>query len=190
MTYFTSDLHLGHENIIRFSNRPFSTLDEMNRTLVDNWNSRVTERDDVFVLGDMFYRKKEGVEEILKKLKGRKHLIIGNHDYSWMKSIELRKYFVETETLLVLKEEGRVMTLCHYPIMSWPHMYHGSYCIFGHIHNSANNAYYWPLIESNPYLLNAGVDVNNFYPVTFEELKRNNEVFKEKARETKQEIIT
>ena len=57
MTYFTSDLHLGHENIIRFSNRPFSTLDEMNRTLVDNWNSRVTERDDVFVLGDMFYRK-------------------------------------------------------------------------------------------------------------------------------------
>ena len=65
----------------------------------------VTERDDVFVLGDMFYRKKEGVEEILKKLKGRKHLIIGNHDYSWMKSIELRKYFVETETLLVLKEE-------------------------------------------------------------------------------------
>ena len=150
----------------------------------------VTERDDVFVLGDMFYRKKEGVEEILKKLKGRKHLIIGNHDYSWMKSIELRKYFVETETLLVLKEEGRVMTLCHYPIMSWPHMYHGSYCIFGHIHNSANNADYWPLIESNPYLLNAGVDVNNFYPVTFEELKRNNEVFKEKARETKQEIIT
>ena len=190
MTYFTSDLHIGHENIIRFSNRPFSTLDEMNRTLVDNWNSRVTERDDVFVLGDMFYRKKEGVEEILKKLKGRKHLIIGNHDYSWMKSIEPRKYFVETETLLVLKEEGRVMTLCHYPIMSWPHMYHGSYCIFGHIHNSANNADYWPLIESNPYLLNAGVDVNNFYPVTFEELKRNNEVFKEKARETKQEIIT
>ena len=190
MTYFTSDLHLRHENIIRFSNRPFSTLDEMNRTLVDNWNSRVTERDDVFVLGDMFYRKKEGVEEILKKLKGRKHLIIGNHDYSWMKNIELIKYFVETETLLVLKEEGRVMTLCHYPIMSWPHMYHGSYCIFGHIHNNANNADYWPLIESNPYLLNAGVDVNNFYPVTFEELKRNNEVFKEKARETKQEIIT
>lgn len=82
MTYFTSDLHIGHENIIRFSNRPFSTLGEMNRTLVDNWNSRVTERDDVFILGDMFYRKKEGVEEILRKLKGRKHLIVGNHDYS------------------------------------------------------------------------------------------------------------
>lgn len=122
MTYFTSDLHIGHENIIRFSNRPFSTLGEMNRTLVDNWNSRVTERDDVFILGDMFYRKKEGVEEILRKLKGRKHLIVGNHDYSWMKSIELSKYFVETETLLVLKEGRKgddAMPLSHHVMAAY-----------------------------------------------------------------------
>ena len=101
-----------------------------------------------------------------------------------MKKIEIGKYFVEVESLLVLKEEGRVMTLCHYPIMSWPHMYHGSYCIFGHIHNSANNDDYWPLIEKNPYMLNAGVDVNGFYPVTFAELKRNNEEYKRKAGES------
>ncbi len=56
MTYFTSDLHFGHENIIRFSNRPFSSAEEMNRTLIDNWDSRVTDRDDIYILGDMFYR--------------------------------------------------------------------------------------------------------------------------------------
>lgn len=156
----------------------------MDSTLIANWNSRVQERDDIYILGDMFYRKNEGVEEVLRKLKGKKHLIIGNHDYSWMKKIEIGKYFVEVETLLVLKEEGRVMTLCHYPIMSWPHMYHGSYCIFGHVHNSANNDDYWPLIEKNPYMLNAGVDVNGFYPVTFDELKRNNEEYKRKAKES------
>lgn len=184
MTYFTSDLHIGHENIIRFCARPFSSLEEMDSTLIANWNSRVQKRDDIYILGDMFYRKNEGVEEVLRKLKGKKHLIIGNHDYSWMKKIEIGKYFVEVESLLVLKEEGRVMTLCHYPIMSWPHMYHGSYCIFGHIHNSANNDDYWPLIEKNPYMLNAGVDVNGFYPVTFDELKRNNEEYKRKAKES------
>lgn len=184
MTYFTSDLHIGHENIIRFCARPFSSLEEMDSTLIANWNSRVKERDDIYILGDMFYRKNEGVEEVLRKLKGKKHLIIGNHDYSWMKKIEIGKYFVEVESLLVLKEEGRVMTLFHYPIMSWPHMYHGSYCIFGHIHNSANNDDYWPLIEKNPYMLNAGVDVNGFYPVTFAELKRNNEEYKRKAEES------
>lgn len=56
MTYFTSNLHFGHENIIRFSNRPFSSAEEMNRTLIDNWDSRVTDRDDIYILGDMFYK--------------------------------------------------------------------------------------------------------------------------------------
>ena len=182
MTYFTSDLHLGHENIIRFCNRPFSSFNEMNRTLIDNWNSRVTDRDDVYILGDMFYKATDDIEDILRRLKGRKHLIIGNHDYTWMKKIEMSKYFIDVNNLFVLKEEGRTMALCHYPLLSWPHMEHGGWCIYGHIHNSIPDKIAWDYICQNQRLLNAGVEINGYYPVTFEELINNNELFKDEHR--------
>ena len=60
------------------------------------------------------------------------------------------------------------MTLCHYPMMSWPDST-TTYMIFGHIHNNTN-ADYWPLIEMNPLMMNAGVDINGFKPVTFDEM--------------------
>lgn len=177
MTYFTSDLHLGHENIIRFSNRPFSSIEEMNRTLIDNWNSRVTDRDDIYILGDMFHKATD-IEKILGKLKGRKHMVIGNHDYTWMKKVDMAKWFIEINNIIVLKEGGRTMTLCHYPLLSWPHMEYGGWCIYGHIHNSIPEGTGWDFISQNPRLLNAGVDINGYYPVPFEELITNNEIFK------------
>lgn len=148
MTYFTVDLHLGHENTIRFCARPFSSHEEMDAALIDNWNSRVTAKDDVYILGDMFYRTVD-VADVLSCLSGRKHLIVGNHDHTWMRRVQLDKYFTEVRDLIVLKEGGRVMTLCHYPMLSWPHMFHGSYCIFGHIHNDKSGQG-WAVIKDNP----------------------------------------
>lgn len=178
MTYFTSDLHLGHSNIIRMCNRPFHSVEEMNDTLIDNWNSRVTEHDDIYILGDLFYKAALDVNNVLKNLKGKKHLIIGNHDYTWMNNCDLSAYFASIDDLLVLKDSGSVMVLCHYPMLSWPHMFHGSYCLFGHIHNSRQKDDGWEYIKEHDHLLNAGVDINGFYPVTFEELLENNRVFK------------
>ena len=126
----------------------------------------------------MFYRNKADAESILRRLSGRKHLVVGNHDHAWIKSTDLGKWFQTVNEILVLKEEGRVMTLCHYPLLSWPHMEHGGWCIYGHIHNSIPDGARWDLISQEPRLLNAGVDINGFYPVTFDELIANNDEFR------------
>ena len=75
MNYFTSDLHLGHRNIIRLCNRPFATIEEMDETLIRNWNAKVTNGDTVYILGDLLFRNEKSAEEYLKQLKGKKHLI-------------------------------------------------------------------------------------------------------------------
>ena len=73
MNYFTSDLHLGHRNIIRLCNRPFATIEEMDETLIRNWNAKVTNGDTVYILGDLLFRNEKPAEEYLKQLKGKKH---------------------------------------------------------------------------------------------------------------------
>ena len=70
MNYFTSDLHLGHRNIIRLCNRPFATIEEMDETLIRNWNAKVTNGDTVYILGDLLFRNEKPAEEYLKQLKG------------------------------------------------------------------------------------------------------------------------
>ncbi|MCH5324107.1 MAG: metallophosphoesterase [Eubacterium sp.] len=178
MIYYTSDTHLGHENVIKHCNRPFKDAAEMDRTLISNWNSRVTDNDDVYVLGDMMFRNKTPAEEYLRKLRGKKHLIIGNHDRSWMPKCDYENYFESVDNLLYIVDGGRQVVLCHYPMMDWPHKRSGGYMVFGHIHNNTVDEY-WPLIRRSEVMFNAGVDVNNYMPVTFEEMVINNKLFKE-----------
>lgn len=180
MTYFTADLHLGHENIITHCDRPFASVEEMNKTLIENWNSRVTDRDDIYIVGDLAYRSAESVKNYLKNLRGKKHLIVGNHDKTWMKDVDLGRYFESVSDIKEIKLDGLHITLCHYPMMCWNKSQYGAYLIHGHIHNDTR-PHFWPMIRQNPFMLNAGVDVNWFYPVTFEELKSNNEEFKAQA---------
>ena len=92
---------------------------------------------------------------------------------------------VEVEKMIELKMNGMELTLCHYPLLSWPHMHQGGYCIFGHIHNNNREESAWPFIRENPFLLNAGVDVNWYSPVLFSELQENNKLFKESSRSCK-----
>lgn len=71
MIYFTSDLHLGHKNIIRLCNRPFSSIEEMDAVLIENWNRKVHQNDTVYILGDLMFRSEKPPEEYLRQLKGR-----------------------------------------------------------------------------------------------------------------------
>ncbi len=181
MVFFTADTHFGHENVIRFCNRPFASVEEMNETIIRNWNERVTDKDTVYILGDMFFHCRiDTVEEILKRLKGQKYLVVGNHDGSWMSKMDYRKYFVNVQPLLEANDGQNTFICCHYPMLSWRHQArHNFYMIHGHIHNDTSMDF-WPLLVARERALNAGVDLNGFKPVTLEELIENNRVFKDK----------
>ncbi len=178
MIYYTADLHLGHANVIRHCGRPFADTDEMDAALIRNWNDRVHRNDTVYIVGDFLFRARRPAEEYLSELKGRKHLLIGNHDKNWMKKADLTKWFESVSSMLFIKDRGRNVTLCHYPMMTWPGVSKDGYMIYGHIHNNTY-ADYWPLILANSLMLNAGVDINGFAPVTLDELILNNARFKE-----------
>ncbi|MDE6030769.1 MAG: hydrolase, partial [Oscillospiraceae bacterium] len=80
MIYYTADLHFGHDNVIKFDNRPFSSVEEMDRTIIEHWNGRVTYNDDVYIVGDFAFKNERPFTWYLDRLKGKKHLIVGNHD--------------------------------------------------------------------------------------------------------------
>ncbi len=178
MVYYTSDLHLGHGNVIRHCSRPFASADEMDEALISNWNKKVHRNDTVYIIGDFLFRAERPAEAYLSVLKGRKHLIVGNHDKHWMKKVQMGEWFESVSPMLFVNDRGQCATLCHYPMMSWPDMSKGAYMIYGHIHNNTD-ADCWPLIASRDRMLNAGVDINGFAPVTLEEMIVNNRQFKE-----------
>lgn len=173
MILFTSDLHLGHANIIRHCNRPFASVEEMDEVLIANWNRKVHRDDTVYILGDLMFRNKRPPEEYLSQLKGKKHLVVGNHDKAWMKKVKLEDWFESVNMMLFTSDGQRHLTMCHYPMMTWPFANHEGWHIYAHIHDNTSMDY-WPLIERSPRMLNAGVDINGFAPVTFEEMKENN----------------
>lgn len=176
MVYYIADTHFGHKNIIKMCNRPFSNIEEMNREIIDRWNKKVKGNDTVYVLGDMFFRCSDP-EPILKRLKGKKRLLVGNHDGSWMTKLEAMNYFVSIDTMLETSVDNHGVTMCHYPMLTWRHKLR-TYMIHGHIHNDTSSDY-WPLIRDRERVLNAGDDINGFEPVTLEELIENNQVFKQ-----------
>ncbi len=177
MIYYTADPHFGHRNILAHCNRPFSSVEEMDKALIDNWNSRVRPDDTVYIVGDMFYRNERPAEEYLAALKGHKVLVTGNHDHSWLKDTAAEKYFDQISHMEIITDSGSHVTLCHYPMMTWSGEKKGAYMVYGHIHNDTDFEY-WPLIAKNDHMLNAGVDINWFSPVTLGELISNNEAFK------------
>lgn len=178
MICYTADLHLGHANVIQHCNRPYSSADEMDAALISSWNSKVHRDDTVYIVGDFLFRAKRPAEDYLRELKGRKHLLIGNHDKYWMKKVDLTQWFESVSPMLFITDNGRSVALCHYPMMTWPGISKGGYMVYGHIHNNTN-ADFWPLIRANDLMLNAGVDINGFAPVTLDEMIVNNVRFKE-----------
>jgi len=172
MIFFTGDQHFGHRNIIKLCNRPFSSIGEMDSILIENWNKAVRPADTVYILGDLMFRNEKPPEEYLRQLNGKKHLITGNHDRKWTRECDLNCYFLSVSNLDFISTGAQQMTLCHFPMMSWPHIAR-AYMVHGHIHANTD-ADYWPYIAQSEKILNAGVDINGFKPVCFDELVENN----------------
>lgn len=174
MIFYTADLHIEHNNIIRLSNRPFETVEEMNRTLVENWNAVVGENDEVYILGDVLFKLNTRSERYLGQMKGIKHLIVGNHDRQNLKKEAFTSQFVTINDYLIVEDEGRKAVLFHYPILEWDGYFRGYYHIYGHIHNSDEN-YANKVMKQVKNAFNAGVDVNDFTPQTLSQLISRNQ---------------
>ena len=166
MNYYISDTHLGHANVIRFQNRPFKDVEEMDKTIIDNWNSVVTDEDDVWILGDLIYKAKDPIV-YLKQLKGKKHLIVGNHD-KFARNNVFRKYFVSIDDYKEVVDDNTRIIMFHYPIAEWNGYFRNSVHLFGHIHNSKNEAYDTMKQRKNCY--NVGADCLGFFPRTLKQI--------------------
>lgn len=177
MNFYIADTHFGHSNIIRLCNRPFYDVNQMDETLIYNWNKRVSDEDVVYIVGDFAFKSAKNPVDILHRLRGKKVLIEGNHDDKNLRNPEFRKCFIEICQLKTIYEGNKKIQLCHYPLVEWDGYFRGSYLIYGHIHNNVSNRAY-KVMKSESNALNAGVDVTNFMPVTFEELIALNEHFK------------
>lgn len=167
MNYYIADMHLGHANIMRHSNRPFTTVDEMDKTIIDSF-SRVRDNDHVYFLGDMCMRFTDDVRSHIESIKGHKHLIVGNHDVKLLKDKRFRGLFETIHDMEKVHDGNKTIILCHYPLVEWDGFYRGVYHFYGHIHNSDNAANKIMSDIKNAY--NVGVDIIGFGPKTADEI--------------------
>jgi len=182
--WFVSDLHMFHTNIIKLCNRPFSDIDDMTKTLVDNWNRVVKEDDIVFNLGDFCWSESPVIwSKLIGKLNGYQVLIKGNHDHpktlqklsEQYKLIErhsgdrlevtrMDKLFLIRERLELRYNDERYL-LDHYPQVHYSGQYHGMKHFFGHTHEK-------PFEYTNNHY-NVCVERNEYRPMSLQELKNN-----------------
>ncbi|WFD08988.1 phosphoesterase [Tepidibacter hydrothermalis] len=158
--YFISDMHFGHSNIIKYENRPFKNIKEMDATIIKNWNSVVKKDDKVFVLGDISFYDKEKTAEIIYSLNGYKVLILGNHDNErslhWWKSVgfdEVINYSIIYNDFYILSHEPMYLN-DNMPYMN----------IHGHIHN---------LKYESKQFFNVSVECIDYTPISFEKIKED-----------------
>ncbi|HMS11718.1 MAG: metallophosphoesterase family protein [Microthrixaceae bacterium] len=184
--WFTSDLHLGHANIIRYCDRPFHSVGEMNAALISRWNEVVAPDDEVWVLGDFAMGRLEETLPLTGALAGRKTLLTGNHDPCWagkkgrtpdsVAQWRGEYYRAGFETILdgcvELNLGAKRVLACHFPYRgdSGDHDRYldhrpsddgSTWLLHGHIHENG-------CIEDR--MINVGVDVWDFRPVSESDL--------------------
>jgi calcineurin-like phosphoesterase family protein len=161
MFYFSSDFHLFHKNIIKHCNRPFSSIEEMNETIIDNYNAVVKPNDIFYFLGDFCWNLKlEQMQGLLNRFNGKKNIIMGNHDD---KKIFRNLSGIESLTQnVMLKAYGEHIWLSHYSHRVWDRSHHGAWHLFGHSHGS---------IPPHNKSFDVGVDCWEFKPLSFEQIK-------------------
>ena len=169
-TFVTSDLHFFHENVIKFCNRPFGSVDHMNQELIKNWQMVVSPEDHVWMLGDFSFGTYKQTREVLEQLPGIKHLIVGNHDRKGradkLFNRDWNQWFVDTHDYYRLKLPQGKFVLCHFPMASWER---GYIQLHGHLHSSKG-------YQNKFRQYDVGVDANDYTPLLIDDavIKANN----------------
>lgn len=187
--WFTSDLHFGHENVIKFCERPWDSVEAMNEGLIQKWNSRVREGDLVYVVGDFAFCNSTTREFILNRLHGTKILVQGNHD----KGKVCPKGFSSMVSRLEIPIAGENVRVSHYPprytgLKQFWYKYilrrcpkyldrmlpdDGGWFIHGHTHNPE---------QFNNRQIHVGVDAWNYYPVSISQISNYIQQYGGKAK--------
>lgn len=161
MTFFTADLHFGHKNIIKYENRPFDSVEQMDEQLIKNWNAKVTKGDKVFVLGDFSFTNKERIKELVAALNGVKILVLGNHDRErslfWWKT---ESGFEEVYAYPIIYKQW--LMLSHEPLDICENMPYAN--IYGHVHG--NPAY----VDANANSCCVSVERTDYAPISLSDM--------------------
>ncbi len=179
--FFTSDLHFNHFNIISFAKRPFNTENEMNEEIIKRFNNKVPEDGVTYFLGDLYVSTKnpELLSSWIRRLNGKKHLILGNHDYFERDFYLDYCGFESVSQYLEIVVEKNIIVMSHYPMMSWNYIHRGAWMLYGHVHGTFNRVE--DLIRKKIYPINpwvgsktvdVGIDNNvNLEPFSYKEIK-------------------
>ena len=138
-TYITSDLHIGHANIIKFcpKTRPYRDVNEMDNSMRNDWNATIQPEDMVYILGDVAFNNGARAAQYVQSLNGRKILIEGNHDHKNLRDTAFRACFEQVHKYHELRYNGEIIVMFHYPIhLAWNRAHYGSIHFHGHCHGS------------------------------------------------------
>lgn len=144
MRYYISDLHFYHESLLtKMDRRGFASCEEMHEYIVKRWNQKVTDKDEVVILGDVSMERGKPTSDMLKRLKGRLYLVTGNHDnYLQDRRFDASR-FEWIRPYAELKDNKRKIVLSHYPVFCYNGQYRRdkegnpkTYMLYGHVHDT------------------------------------------------------
>lgn len=163
--WFTSDFHLSHSLMLRpeVCDRPWNTVDEMDQALIESVNNYVKSNDILYFLGDFAFKREK--VELLSKLNGQVFFIYGNHDKKIQTNIlKEMKNIVWWGNIKDIKLDDQKITLCHFMMSSWNCSHWGAWHLYGHHHKDVST-------NSQGKTMNVGVDLNNYNPIHFDQVK-------------------
>jgi len=152
--FFTADEHYGHIKILEYCNRPFTDIQEMDGELIRRHNELVGLEDTVIHVGDFTLKKTlQEANNYIRKLNGTHIFVRGSHDY-WNPTLP---------HIIEFTIDGIYVVVCHYAMKTWARSHYGSIQLYGHSHGK---------LEPQANQMDIGVDTNNFYPYSFEDIKK------------------
>jgi calcineurin-like phosphoesterase family protein len=160
-TFFTADCHFCHAGIIAMCNRPFSSIDEMNRALVAGWNAVVRPNDTIWCLGDFAHRAVDParLRHLFNSLSGEKHLVSGNHDGADTLALP----WASVAPVAEITVEGQRIFASHYAHRAWPEQRRGAWQLFGHTHGR---------LSGSSQSLDVGVDCWGYCPASIPQIRQ------------------
>ena len=171
--WFSSDHHFNHINILKYENRPFSSIEEHDSALIENWNKNVKNTDIVFYAGDIYLgNNKDYLRKILYSLNGKIYYVFGNHDTLVRKDILTQERFKTHGDYLEISINKKYnITISHYAMKVWNKRHYGSWSLYGHSHGN--------LGEDDSRSMDIGIDavykrlgqkIENYRPINFNEV--------------------